>query len=111
MAAFAQFGSDLDASTQQLLARGVRLTEMLKQDVNATLVMEEQCVVLFAGVKGYLDRIDVASIRAFETAWLAHIKGSHAAIITSINSDRAISDTTDARLHELCDAFSANFSG
>jgi F-type H+-transporting ATPase subunit alpha len=109
--AFSQFGSDLDAATQQQLSRGVRLTEMLKQDVNATLVMEEQCVVLFAGVKGYLDRIDVASIRAFETAWLAHIKGSHAAIITSINSDRAISDTTDARLHELCDAFSANFSG
>ena len=109
--AFSQFGSDLDAATQQQLSRGVRLTEMLKQDVNATLLMEEQCVVLFAGVKGYLDRIDVASIRAFETAWLAHIKGSHAAIITSINSDRAISDTTDARLHELCDAFSANFSG
>merc|ERR1711998_705987 len=90
--AFAQFGSDLDAATQQQLNRGMRLTEMLKQDVNATLLMEEQVVILFAGVRGYLDRIDVDSIRAFEEAWLAHIKGSHAGILAAIKSELAMSE-------------------
>merc|ERR1711988_1985022 len=92
--AFAQFGSDLDAATQQQLSRGMRLTEMLKQDVNATLLMEEQVVILFAGVRGYLDRIDVDSIRAFEEAWLAHIKGSHAGILAAIKSELAMSEAT-----------------
>ena len=109
--AFAQFGSDLDAATQQQLSRGVRLTEMLKQDVNATLLMEEQVIVLFAGVRGYLDRVDVSSIRAFEVSWLAHIKGSHASLIETIKTEAAISDASDAKLHELCDSFSSNYSG
>ena len=109
--AFAQFGSDLDAATQQQLSRGVRLTEMLKQDVNATLLMEEQVIVLFAGVRGYLDRVDVSSIRAFEVSWLAHIKGSHASLIEAIKTEAAISDASDAKLHELCDSFSSNYSG
>merc|ERR1712193_268524 len=61
--AFAQFGSDLDAATQKQLSRGQRLTEMLKQDINVPLTMQEQVVIIFAGVNGYLDRIDVTSIR------------------------------------------------
>jgi proton translocating ATP synthase F1 alpha subunit len=109
--AFAQFGSDLDAATQQQLSRGMRLTEMLKQDVNATLLMEEQVVILFAGVRGYLDRIDVDSIRAFEQAWLAHIKGSHAGILEAIKSEGAMSEATESKLTELCDSFSSNFAG
>ena len=109
--AFAQFGSDLDAATQQQLSRGMRLTEMLKQDVNATLLMEEQVVILFAGVRGYLDRIDVDSIRAFEEAWLAHIKGSHAGILAAIKSELAMSEATESKLTELCDSFSSNFAG
>jgi len=109
--AFAQFGSDLDAATQHQLMRGVRLTEMLKQDVNATLLMEEQVIVLFAGVRGYLDRVDVSSIRAFEVSWLAHIKGEHPNLIATIKNDVVISDATDSKLHELCDAFSNTYSG
>lgn len=109
--AFAQFGSDLDAATQQQLSRGIRLTEMLKQDVNSTLLMEEQVIILFAGARGYLDRVDVASIRDFESAWLAHIKGTHTSLIEGIKNDLTISDTTEAKLHELCDSFSSNYAG
>ncbi|CAM9691983.1 unnamed protein product [Choristocarpus tenellus] len=77
VAAFAKFGSDLDASTQQQLNRGVRLYELLKQDQYVPLEVEEQVVILFAGVKGYIDRIDVNKVTAFEKAWLNHIKTSH----------------------------------
>lgn len=109
--AFAQFGSDLDAATQQQLSRGQRLTEMLKQDINVPLTMEEQVVILFAGVRGYLDRIDVSSIRAFEEAWLGFLKGSHANILDTIRTDKELSSGTEAKLAELCDNFTSNFSG
>merc|ERR1719345_575173 len=75
--AFAQFGSDLDAATQKQLSRGQRLTEMLKQKINSPFTTEEQVVIIFAGVRGYLDRIDTTSVADFETAWLSHIKSSH----------------------------------
>merc|ERR1711966_525769 len=109
--AFAQFGSDLDAATQQQLSRGQRLTEMLKQDLNSPFTTEEQVVIIFAGVRGYLDRIDVSSIAAFETAWLGFIKSSHPGIIDTLTNEAEISPATEAKLAELCDSFSANFSG
>ena len=76
MAAFAQFGSDLDAATQQLLARGARLTELLKQGQYAPLSVEEQVVVIFAGVKGFLDKIEILDIAKFEEALLNNLRGS-----------------------------------
>merc|ERR1712166_991902 len=81
VAAFAQFGSDLDAATQKQLSRGQRLTEMLKQKINSPFTTEEQVVIIFAGVRGYLDRIDTTSVADFETAWLSHIKSSHPAVM------------------------------
>merc|ERR1711968_48452 len=107
--AFAQFGSDLDAATQRQLSRGQRLTEMLKQDINVPLSMPEQVVIIFAGVKGYLDRIDVASVREFETAWLAFLKGSHGSTLESIQADQSLSAGNEAKLHELCDSFTSSF--
>ena len=109
--AFAQFGSDLDAATQRQLSRGQRLTEMLKQDINVPLSMQEQVVIIFAGVKGYLDRIDVTSVREFETAWLAFLKGSHGSILESIHAEQSLSAGNEAKLHELCDSFTSSFKG
>ena len=109
--AFAQFGSDLDAATQKQLSRGQRLTEMLKQDINVPLTMQEQVVIIFAGVNGYLDRIDVTSVRSFETAWLAFLKGSHAGLLESLRSEQELSKSNEAKLHELCDSFTSSFKG
>merc|ERR1712127_272334 len=109
--AFAQFGSDLDAATQKQLSRGQRLTEMLKQDINVPLTMQEQVVIIFAGVNGFLDRIDVTSVRSFETAWLAFLKGSHAGLLESLRSEQELSKSNEAKLHELCDSFTSSFKG
>merc|ERR1712127_941665 len=109
--AFAKFGSDLDAATQQQLSRGMRLTEMLKQDINVPLAMEEQVCIIFAGVRGYLDRIDVSSIGAFEAAWLGFLKGSHAGLLESLRSEQELSKSNEAKLHELCDSFTSSFKG
>jgi len=109
--AFAQFGSDLDAATQNQLSRGQRLTEMLKQDINVPLTMQEQVVIIFAGVKGYLDRIDVSSVREFEVAWLAFLKGSHNSILEAIYFEQELSASNEAKLHELCDSFTSSFKG
>merc|ERR1712226_1086786 len=83
VAAFAQFGSDMDASTQQLLSRGVRLTELLKQGQYVPMVVEEQVATIYAGVRGHLDKMDPSKITAFEKEFLAHIKASHADILTA----------------------------
>jgi proton translocating ATP synthase F1 alpha subunit len=109
--AFAQFGSDLDAATQQQLSRGQRLTAMLKQDLNTPMSMEDQTVVLFAGVRGYLDRIDVSQIRAFEDAWLGFLKGSHAGILNEIADAAELSSANEAKLMDLCEDFTKNFAG
>jgi proton translocating ATP synthase F1 alpha subunit len=109
--AFAQFGSDLDAATQQQLNRGSRLTEMLKQDVNNPLPMEEQVAVIFAGVRGYLDRIDVSSIQAFEDAWLSFLRGSHKDLLDSIRTEGELSAANEAKLADLCDNMVSNFAG
>jgi F-type H+-transporting ATPase subunit alpha len=86
VAAFAQFGSDLDAVTQQLLNRGEKLTELLKQKQYVPMPVEEQACILFAGVKGYLDKIQTSEIEKFETLFRAHLKGKHQNILTEIKT-------------------------
>jgi F-type H+/Na+-transporting ATPase subunit alpha len=110
MAAFAQFASDLDASTQKLLARGARLTELLKQPQYAPLPIEEQVVSIFAGVNGYLDTIAVGNIGRFETAFMSEVKAKHADILTAIRTDREIKPETDKKLRALLEAFLKTFA-
>jgi len=111
VAAFAKFGSDLDPATQQQLNRGVRLYELLKQPQYQPLEVEEMIVVLFAGVRGYVDKVDVAAVQAYEKAWLAHVKTSHSDIFTAIKADKmTITKETEAKLANLCDEFTNSFS-
>lgn len=84
VAAFAQFGSDLDAATQQLLSRGVRLTELLKQGQYSPMAIEEQVAVIYAGVRGYLDKLEPSKITKFENAFLAHVISQHQALLGNI---------------------------
>ena len=110
MAAFAQFGSDLDAATQRLLNRGARLTELLKQPQFSPLKTEEQVVVIFAGVNGYLDKIAVNQIGKFEQALLANIRSEGKAILDAIRSEKQISDDTRGKLKSALDSFSKTFA-
>jgi F-type H+/Na+-transporting ATPase subunit alpha len=110
MAAFAQFASDLDASTQQLLARGARLTELLKQPQYKPIPVEEQVVAIFAGVRGYLDKFDVGRIGAFEAQLLADIKAREPAILDAIRADMEIKKPTEDKLVAFLDAFSKSFT-
>ena len=107
MAAFAQFGSDLDAATQRLLARGARLTELLKQDQYAPLPTEEQVVAIYAGVRGYLDPVEPADVTAFEERLLALVRGDHADLLAAIRDEGEISDETEARLKTVLDEFAS----
>jgi F-type H+-transporting ATPase subunit alpha len=110
MASFAQFASDLDASTQRLLARGARLTELLKQPQYSPMPVEEQVVAIFAGVKGYLDKIPVADINRFEQALLSDIRANGAAILEAIRTDREIKKETEEKLRACIDALAKTFS-
>ena len=98
MEAFAQFGSDLDASTQKLLARGARLTELLKQGQYAPLQMEEQVCVLYAGVKGHLDSLSLNQINGFETALLRNLRGENKALLETIRKEEKLTDASEATL-------------
>ena len=109
MASFAQFASDLDASTQQLLARGARLTELLKQPQFSPVPVEEQVLVLFAGVRGYLDKIEVGRIGAFERQMLSEIHATEQGIVDTIRTDREIKKETEAKLVAFLDKFTKNF--
>ncbi|XP_057381599.1 ATP synthase subunit alpha, mitochondrial-like [Daphnia carinata] len=109
VAAFAQFGSDLDASTQQLLSRGVRLTELLKQGQYVPMAIEEQVPVIYCGVRGYLDKLDPAKITAFEKEFLQHIKTTHKDVLVAIAKDGKITDETDAKLKKIVTEFLATF--
>src|ERR671913_575731 len=109
MAAFAQFGSDLDATTQRLLNRGSRLTELLKQPQFSPLKMEEQVVVIYAGVNGYLDPLPVARVRAFEDGLLSLVRGKHAEILDSIRTTRDLPGETEAKLKGVVEAFAKSF--
>jgi F-type H+-transporting ATPase subunit alpha len=110
MAAFAQFGSDLDATTQRLLSRGSRLTELLKQPQFSPLKMEEQVVVIYAGVNGYLDPIPVNRVKAFEEGLLAAIRGQNAGILEAIRSSRDLDDATAAKLKAATEAYAKSFA-
>ena len=110
MAAFAKFGSDLDASTQRLLARGARLTELLKQPQYSPLTVEEQVVSIYAGTRGYLDGIAVSDVGRFETELLARIKSKHAGILDGIRTQKALSKELEAELKAAIEAFAKTFA-
>ncbi|AZN70446.1 F0F1 ATP synthase subunit alpha [Georhizobium profundi] len=110
MAAFAQFGSDLDASTQRLLNRGARLTELLKQPQFSPLKTEEQVVVIYAGVKGYLDKLPVSDVGKFERGLLSHMRNEGKGILDAIRTDKALKENTEADLRKELDKFSKNFA-
>jgi len=110
MAAFAQFASDMDASTRQLLDRGARLTELLKQPQYSPMLIEEQVAVIFAGVKGYLDGVALADIGRFEIGLLDQLRGSGKKILASIREEKSISDKTEKDLHDLIDSFTKSFA-
>merc|ERR1712023_625822 len=95
VAAFAQFGSDLDAATQALLNRGARLTELLKQDQYVPMAFEDQVVAIYAGTRGYLDKLPVTDILPFQNGLVAHMKASHSGLLADIVAKGAISDETD----------------
>jgi F-type H+-transporting ATPase subunit alpha len=110
MAAFAQFGSDLDATTQRLLNRGSRLTELLKQPQFSPLKMEEQVVVIYAGVNGYLDPIPVDRVRAFEHGLLGVTRSQHPEILDAIRETRDLDDATAAKLKAAVDKYAQTFA-
>jgi len=109
MEAFSQFASDLDQTTQRLLARGARLTELLKQDQYAPLPIEEQVVAIFAGVRGHLDGIEVNAVGRFEQALLEHFRVEHADVLATIRDKGELSDETEQKLTEILEAFLKNF--
>ena len=109
MAAFSQFGSDLDASTQKLLARGERLTELLKQGQFSPLATEEQVVLLYAGVNGYMDTIEVNQISDFENQLMDSIKKDYSNILDDIKSSNTLSDESEELLKKALDSFLDNF--
>ncbi|OJF96436.1 F0F1 ATP synthase subunit alpha [Pararhizobium antarcticum] len=110
MAAFAQFGSDLDAATQRLLNRGARLTELLKQPQFSPLKTEEQVAVIFAGVNGYLDKVPVSKIGAFEQGLLSYMRSEGKDILEAIRKDKAISDDVKGKLKAAIDTFAKSFA-
>jgi F-type H+-transporting ATPase subunit alpha len=110
MAAFAQFGSDLDATTQRLLNRGSRLTELLKQAQFSPLKMEEQVCVIYAGVNGYLDPLPVERVRAFEEGLLGALRSQHSALLNAIRDSRDLDDATAAKLRAVVDNYAKTFA-
>ncbi len=110
MAAFSQFASDLDAATQRLLARGERLTELLKQGQYSPLPVEEQVVVVFAGVRGYLDNLEVSQVGSFEEGLLRDLRSNHSDLLKAIRSDGEISDDVEEKLKLVIDNFGKSFA-
>ncbi|KAJ2402481.1 Alpha subunit of the F1 sector of mitochondrial F1F0 ATP synthase [Coemansia sp. RSA 2559] len=109
VAAFAQFGSDLDASTQFLLNRGARLTEMLKQPQYSPLAVEDQVVIIFAGVNGFLDKVPTARIVEFEQKFLPFVRSNHSDILQTISSKGQIDEATEKKLREITADFTKSF--
>lgn len=110
MAAFAQFGSDLDAATQQLLNRGSRLTELLKQGQYQPMPVEDQVVSIYAGVKGFLDGIDAKDVTRFEETLLAEVRAKHQDLLEAIRTEGSISDETEKKLRDIMDAHAKAFA-
>lgn len=110
MASFAQFASDLDASTQKLLNRGSRLTELLKQPQYSPMAVEDQVISIFAGVKGYLDGLSVQDVNRFEQTALSALHHEYPEIVESIRTEKAISEKTDEKLHDFFKNFVKKFT-
>ena len=111
MAAFAQFGSDLDAATQQLLNRGARLTELLKQPQYSPLTTAEQVVVIYAGTKGYLDNIEVGQVRAFESGLLNFVRSNHADLLDWITKeDPKVKGDAEDKIKAVVESFAKDFA-
>jgi F-type H+-transporting ATPase subunit alpha len=109
MEAFSQFASDLDATTQKLLNRGRRLTELLKQPQYAPLAVEEQVCVIFSGVRGYLDNVKVDDIARFEHGLLGELRGKGSDILSAVRNDKQIKPETEERLKSLIGDYAKNF--
>ncbi|MBF0248679.1 MAG: F0F1 ATP synthase subunit alpha, partial [Alphaproteobacteria bacterium] len=110
MAAFAQFASDLDPATQKLLARGARLTELLKQPQYTPLPVEEQVCIIFSGVKGYLDNIPIKEVTAYEHALLGELRTKGASILATVRAEKALSEDTTAKLAKFIADFTKSFA-
>ncbi|MBI1260444.1 MAG: F0F1 ATP synthase subunit alpha [Rhizobiales bacterium] len=110
MAAFAQFGSDLDAATQRLLNRGARLTELLKQPQFSPLKVEEQVIVIYAGVNGYLDKLPVADVGRYEQDLLRTVRGKHEDLLAAIRTEKQLSADSESKLKTIVEAFSKAFA-
>ena len=110
MAAFAQFASDMDASTRALLERGARLTELLKQPQYSPMKVEEQVVVIFAGVNGYLDAIEVSDVGRFEAGLMDHMRSAAQDILNNIRDEQKLSEDTESKLSAAIEAFAKNFA-
>ncbi|NNM76056.1 F0F1 ATP synthase subunit alpha [Sphingomonas sp. ID1715] len=110
MAAFAQFGSDLDASTQKLLARGARLTELLKQPQFNPMPFEEQTASIFAGTNGYLDNVPVEAVTRYEREMLAFLRSQHPEVLHTIRNSRDLGDDAKGKLKDALDAFAKSFA-
>jgi F-type H+-transporting ATPase subunit alpha len=110
MAAFAQFGSDLDVSTQRLLNRGARLTELLKQPQFSPLKMEEQVAVIYAGVNGYLDKLPVGKVRAFEEQLLGTLRSKHQDWLNAVRDSKDLSDANANTLKGVVEATAKSFA-
>jgi F-type H+-transporting ATPase subunit alpha len=110
MAAFAQFGSDLDASTQKLLARGARLTELLKQPQYAPMPIEEQVASIYAGTQGFLDKVDTKDVVRYEAALLSYLRNEKADVLKAIRDSKALDDDTAAKLKEALTDFGKTFA-
>jgi len=110
MAAFAQFGSDLDAATQRLLNRGARLTELLKQPQYTPFPVEEEVVSLFAGMRGYLDKLAVSDIGRFEAELLRLLRSKHQDTLDAIRTGKVLTPELEARLKEILDGFTKAFA-
>jgi F-type H+-transporting ATPase subunit alpha len=110
MASFAQFASDLDASTQRLLARGARLTELLKQPQFSPMAIEEQVVVIFAGTRGYLDQVEVGAVTRFETAMLGELRANHSELLDQIRTNKEVTPEIEKALVEFLDGFVKTFA-
>ena len=110
MAAFAQFGSDLDASTQKLLARGARLTELLKQAQFAPMPVEDQVASIYAGTQGFIDSVETKDVTRYEQAMLSFLRSDHADVLKTIRDTKTLDDDTAAKLKDALTAFGKQFA-
>jgi F-type H+-transporting ATPase subunit alpha len=110
MAAFAQFGSDLDAATQRLLARGARLTELLKQPQFNPMPVEEQVVSIFSGTQGFLDSVDVKDVVRYEAAMLTFLRSDKPKILKAIRDSKELKDDTAKDLKDALTEFGKTFA-